>query len=48
VDSLHDLGKCSFEFGLFSEDVNASFQVETQGVKELFDLVMAGMEEAND
>lgn len=46
VDALHDLGKCSFEFGLTNEDINASFQFDTQGVKELFDLIMGGMQEA--
>jgi hypothetical protein len=48
VDSLHDLAQCSFEAGLFTEDLNASVQIETQGVKELFDLVIGGLEEAND
>ena len=47
VDSLHLLAKCSFEFGIFSEDANASIQVDTEGVKELFDLIMAGMEESD-
>lgn len=46
VDALHDLGRCSFEFGMMNEDINFSLQFDTQGVKELFDLVMGGMEEA--
>lgn len=46
IDALHDLGKCSFEFGITNEDVNLSLQIDTQGVKELFDLIMAGMEDA--
>jgi len=45
VDALHDMGRCSFEFGITNEDINLSFQFDTQGVKEVFDLIMAGMED---
>lgn len=45
IDALHDFGKADFEFGIHSEAFTFSFGGFTEGIKELFDLVIQGMTE---
>lgn len=42
IDSLHDLAVCDIEVGYTSEQRTCSLKFVTKGIKELFDLIMAG------
>jgi hypothetical protein len=46
VDSLHDTAICDIEVGYTSEQRTFSLKFQTKGIKELFDLIMAGCVDA--
>lgn len=43
IDALHDLAKADIEIGITTENVTFSLCFFTEGLKELFDLIMQGM-----
>lgn len=42
IDSFHDLAKCDIEIGYSSSQRTASVNMVTQGIRELFDLLIQG------
>lgn len=46
VDAIREYAKANIEFGVTYEKATASISFQTEGVKETFDLIMAGMTDA--
>lgn len=46
IDGLHKYARCNIELGMHIQSTTASFHFSTEGVKELFDLIMEGMADA--
>lgn len=42
IDSLHDIAECDVEIGYTSEQRTGAVNFHTKGIRELFDLIMAG------
>ena len=43
IDALHELAKADIEIGMTSEHITCSLNFFSEGFKELFDLIMQGM-----